>query len=166
MTMTDFLVVGGGTLALLIIFLTAGAIYTHGTLDLWGVLRRYVAVRIVDNMSSEAQNDPVPGMVSGAVPLPSIRITPIDIVALAGSLTEAQYIELGARLQDHRGKFVFSGRNLYKLAGGNHDEFLANMRRWRGEEIEEQPHFTPYVGRRTDARFETDADYPYQPIKN
>ncbi len=102
--------------------------------------------------------------VSGVRPLPGSDVTSIDIVALANNLTEAQYVELGARLQDRRGKFVFSGRNLYKLAGGNHDEFLANMRRWRGEQTEEPAYTTPIVGRPTSARFETDADYPYHPI--
>lgn len=29
----------------------------------------------------------------------------------------------------------------------------------------EEEHITPIVGRRTDARFETDADYPYQPMR-
>jgi len=30
---------------------------------------------------------------------------------------------------------------------------------------DDAPHVTPYVGRPTSARFETDADYPYQPIE-
>ena len=117
----------------------------------------------VYTMSSSAQNAPVPAVVPGAVPLPSTAATAIDLPLLASNLTEAQYIELGARLVDRRGKYVFSGKTLYKIAGGNHDEFLASMRRWRGEEPEEdQPYVTPIVGRPTSAKFETDPDYPYR----
>jgi hypothetical protein len=116
------------------------------------------------NMSSSVQSEPVPRVVPGAVPVPSTGATTIDIPSLARNLTEAQYVELGARLVDRRGKPVFSGKKLYTLAGGNHDEFLASMRRWRGEDTndEETPYITPIVGRPTRAVFETDKDFPYQ----
>lgn len=52
MTIDDALVIVIGSVALLIIFVTVRLIYAHGTLDIWGVIRRYVAVRIVD-MSSD-----------------------------------------------------------------------------------------------------------------
>src|SRR4051812_40053593 len=53
MTIEDAKVVGFGSLALLIIFLAVGAIYAHGSLDLWGVVRRYIAVRIAAENGSD-----------------------------------------------------------------------------------------------------------------
>jgi hypothetical protein len=128
-----------------------------------GAARRAYRQRVY-NMSSAAQDEPVPPSVPVSAPVHGTTATAIDLTALGSNLTEAQYIELGARLMDRRGKYVFSGKTLYKIAGGNHDEFLANMRRWRGEEThEEEPvHVTPIVGRPTRAQFETDMDYPYQ----
>ena len=105
---------------------------------------------------------PVPSAVPVPVPLPSLGTGAIDIAALADNLTEDQYIELGARLRDRNGKPIYSGKRLYTLAGGNHDEFLANMRRWRGDLPDAPVYTTPIVGRATSARFETDPDFPYQ----
>lgn len=126
--------------------------------------RRYGYADLSYDMSSSDENEPVPVAGPGAVPAPSLGTGAVDVATLASSLTEAQYIELGARLRDRRGKPVFSGKKLYTLAGGNHDEFLASMRRWRGDEpTEEEPGYTtPIVGRPTAARFETDPEYPYQ----
>lgn len=128
-----------------------------------GAARRAYRQRVY-NMSSAVQKEPVPPSVPGAVPVHGTAATAIDLTTLGSSLTEAQYIELGARLMDRRGKYVFSGKTLYKIAGGNHDEFLANMRRWRGTEEENEPRaLSPIAGRPIDPRlFQTDPDYPYQ----
>lgn len=134
-----------------------------GRLNEEGRARRAYRQRVY-NMSSTPKGEPVPGLVPRSVPVPSTAATKIDLVFLASNLTEAQYIELGARLRDRRGKYVFSGKKLYTLAGGNHDEFLANMRRWQGgQSVDDEPvHVTPIVGRPTSAQFETDRDFPYQ----
>lgn len=120
-------------------------------------------------MSSPA---PVPPMVPQQVPVPSAGTGLIDIAATARSLTKDQYIDLGALLVDEKGKPVWSGKTLYKIAGGNYGEFLARMRCVRGgepepedDEPEEQAaHTTPIVGRVTRAQFfETDPELAYQP---
>lgn len=67
MTIEDAKVIGFGSLALLIIFLTVGAIHAYGTLDLWSVLRRYVAVRIADTMSTPADAGDAADNRSGAL---------------------------------------------------------------------------------------------------
>lgn len=149
MTFEDAKVIGIGTVALLIVFLAALLLYVYGMGGIWAIVRRYVIL----NMSSGPQNEPVPPLVPGAVPLHGTADTRIDLPFLASNLTEAQYIELGARLLDRRGKYVFSGKTLYKIAGGNHDEFLASMRRWRGTEEEEPTITTPWAGRVTKAAY-------------
>lgn len=120
-------------------------------------------------MSSSA---PIPPVVPQQVPVPFAGTAPIDIAVAARSLTKDQYIDLGALLVDEKGKPVWSGKTLYKIAGGNYGEFLARMRRVRGgdfesedEDPEEQAaHTTPIVGRVTRAQFfETDPELAYQP---
>lgn len=134
----------------------------HGRMTEEGAARRAYRQRVY-NMSSTTQNEPVPAVVPGAVPGHGTAGTMIDLTFLASNLTEAQYIELGARLVDRRGKFVFSGKTLYKIAGGGHDEFLTNMRRWRGTEEESDPvAYSPIAGRQIDPRLFSDPDFPYQ----
>lgn len=48
MTFDDVLIVGTGTLVLLGVFLVAGMLMRGGIPDVWGVVRRYVAVKIAD----------------------------------------------------------------------------------------------------------------------
>jgi hypothetical protein len=60
MTFEDVKVIGIGSLTLLIVFLTVGAIYASGTFDIWGIVRRYLVVKIADMSSGEAgTNDAV-----------------------------------------------------------------------------------------------------------
>lgn len=91
-------------------------------------------------------------------------IKPIDTGDLALRLTEDQYIEIGILMRGRSGKPLYSGKRLYGLAGGNYNDFVVRVRRLRGGDTDEEPlpHVTPIVGRRTNAVFETDPDYPYQ----
>lgn len=57
MTMQDFLIVGAGTLVLFALFVGISFAREYGALNLWAVLRRYVAVQIseADDARSAAQ---------------------------------------------------------------------------------------------------------------
>lgn len=92
-------------------------------------------------------------------PVPGSDLAAISISTLADYLTKEQYIELGARMRNEKGKALFSGKKLYVLAGGNYGEFTALMRRYRGDEIDPDPpeepvSHTPIVGRATKASFQ------------
>lgn len=49
MTFNDLLVIVIGSVALLVIFLAVQAVLVARTVDLWAVVRRYVALRLVEN---------------------------------------------------------------------------------------------------------------------
>jgi hypothetical protein len=56
MTMQDFIVVGAGTLVLFVLFMGIGYAREYGMGDLWGVLRRYIAVRIMESSAGVADD--------------------------------------------------------------------------------------------------------------
>lgn len=87
MTMQDFLVVGGGTVLLLAIFLVAGYLMRGGTLDVWGIVRRYVAVRIADEPDPPSSdefpllNDAEP-YANGSENAAELWLNPAEVAAL------------------------------------------------------------------------------------
>lgn len=113
-----------------------------------------------DNHMSSAAESPVS---ADLIPVSGTGIgrnTAADLV----SLTEDQIVEALARRKDARGKYIYSGKKIYALVGGNYNEFVAKVQRIRGEDadLDGPQHVTPIVGRPTNAKFETDPDYPYQ----
>ena len=113
-----------------------------------------------DNHMSSAAESPVS---ADLIPVSGTGIgrnTAADLV----SLTEGQIVEALARRKDARGKYIYSGKKIYALVGGNYNEFVAKVQRIRGEDadLDGPQHVTPIVGRATNAKFETDPDYPYQ----
>ena len=174
-TMEDLLVVSGGALAMLA-FVMLWLFRPEIVSIVSGIWQSIIAesrdrrayrqsVYGAKIMSRKPPSAPVPA----PVPVPVPGVAPVPLAALASNLTERDYIELGARLRDARGNPVFSGNTLYKIAGGNHDEFLADMRRWRGDDDDEEPP-TPRVIMMRDNGLPprpvpVDPDFPYQPME-
>lgn len=79
----------------------------------------------------------------------------------ARDLTERETIVMLA-VQKNGSKWRYSGKKIYNLVGGNHDQFLALMREIRGDlDPETAPPdlaFTPFAGRPTRASY-----YPDEP---
>lgn len=90
--------------------------------------------------------------VSRLIPLVPDTGTGIDTAKIAASLTEAQLLEVLALARGAQGKWLFSGKKLYSLFGGNHNEFVATMRRLRDgqTDLPEEPDIlTPIAQRPT-----------------
>lgn len=99
---------------------------------------------------------PVPG--PGTLPSPA---------EIAERLTEDQLFEAMVLARNKNGKPRYSGKKLYALRGGNHAEFLALVRRLRGDDQGEMPEeptiLTPIAGRPTKASLYADPEFVYQP---
>lgn len=114
-------------------------------------------------MSREiVQTIPVPDpMVS--VPLSG---TQLDTAEIAYNLTEDQILEVLALARDAKGKYLYSGKKIYALVGGNYGQFLATMRELRdgdsGDMPDEPMIRTPIAGRPTKASY-FDPELAYQP---
>lgn len=95
-------------------------------------------------------------------PIPPVSDTGIgiDTSRLAGSLTEAQRLEVLALARTPKGKWAYSGKKLYTLFGGNYNDFVATMRRLRDgqdDDLPEEPAIpTPIAGRPTKASYYPD----------
>lgn len=66
MTINDAMVIGFGSVFLLVVFATIGWIRTHGAFDGWAVVRRYVIVRIADMSSDDLGEGAADAARSGA----------------------------------------------------------------------------------------------------
>jgi hypothetical protein len=102
--------------------------------------------------------------------IPAVSDTGIgtDTARLAGSLTEAQMLEVLALARTSKGKWAYSGRKLYTLFGGNYNDFCATMRRLRDDQDDDSPEepavLTPVAGRPTKASYyPDDPDLAYHP---
>lgn len=98
------------------------------------------------------------------VPCPGTLPSPAEI---AERLTEDQLFEAMVLARSKNGKPRYSGKKLYALKGGNHAEFLALIRRLRGDDQGEMPEeptiLTPIAGRPTKASLYADPEFAYQP---
>jgi hypothetical protein len=117
MTMQDFLVVGGGTVMLLAIFLVAGYFMRGGTLDIWGIVRHYVAVRMLPPDGAEDDGigiePPVPGVVLSALEAEHTG-TSIPVREIT---TRGDVLDILARVKAD-GKYLFTGNKLADLFTG------------------------------------------------
>jgi hypothetical protein len=139
--------------------------------------RRYIvkrslqarAARQAERVRYVAQKEPVPQS-SHAVPLVPGTGTRLNTAEIARGLTEDQFIEVLALARNARGRFLFSGRKIYSLVGGNYGEFLVRLRQLRGDEKDDMPEeptiLTPIAGRPTKASYYNDADLEYQSPPN
>jgi hypothetical protein len=136
----------------------------HGSLGRASVntIKRYVATTPRVMSRSEDDAEPVPDRV---VPV-LVPGTPLPAGEFARNLTEDQIVELLATARNAKGKYLYSGKKIYALVGGNYGLFLATMRRLRGEEKDELPDepmiYTPIAGRPTKAS-NFDPELAYQP---
>lgn len=111
-------------------------------------------IRYVESAPPDTDTAPIP-------PVPDTGIG-IDTARLASSLTEAQRLEVLALARGPKGKWIYSGKKLYTLFGGNYNDFVATMRRLRNGQDDDPPEeptiLTPIAGRPTKASY-----YPDQP---
>ncbi len=98
----------------------------------------------------------MPNDTAGTKTIPPVPDT-VDTKWLAEHLTEEQRLEVMALAKTPKGKWVYSGKKLFTVFGGNYNEFVATMRRLRdGDDDdmpEEPPATTPIAMRRTHAKF-------------
>lgn len=135
MTIEDAKIIGFGSLALLIVFLTAGAIYASGSFNLWTIVRRYVMVKIADWDGSE-DNDPGAGA-SAVIVVPSQQhqvapeLVPTFEVVKAyltdRTLTDDEAIELLALARRSNGDDLLSANKIRDIVGGNEGKVKAHV---------------------------------------
>lgn len=105
---------------------------------------------------------------AGISQIPAVSDTGIgiDTAWLANNLTEAQRLEVLALARTPKGKWVYSGKKLYTLFGGNYNEFVSTMRQLRDGQPDEMPEeptvYTPIAGRPTKASYYSDPSLEYQ----
>ena len=129
MTIEDARVIGLGSLTLLIVFLTVGAIYASGSLDIWGIVRRYVMVKIADaelvlddmrtssNGGSSGSGDLVPGQQHHAEPGEPGDLEP-DEKSFARQLEREELIIMLAVQRRPNGDYLYSANDITKFVGG------------------------------------------------
>lgn len=138
----------------------------HGSLGRAGVntIKRYVIAQPRVMSRSEDDALPVPDQVVSVL----VPGTPLPAGEIARNLTEDQIVALLATARNARGKYLYSGKKIYALVGGNYGQFLATMRRIRGDEKDDLPEepvaYTPIAGRPTKASYYADdPDLAYIP---
>lgn len=114
MTIEDAKVIGFGSIALLIFFVTARLIYTRENLDLWGVVRRYVVVRI-------AGIDPDDTGIEPAISSPVLSALEAEntgtSIPVRDIATRADVLDILARGKAD-GKYIFTANKLADLFTG------------------------------------------------
>lgn len=119
----------------------------------------------VDERNHYVEND---ARDTGINQIPAVSDTGIgvDTAWLANNLTEAQRLEVLALARTPKGKWVYSGKKLYTLFGGNYNEFVSIMRQLRNGQPDEMPEeptvYTPFAGRPTKASYYNDPNLEYQ----
>jgi hypothetical protein len=180
-TLQDVMTILIGTVALGVCFAVGGWAWEHrvhlanrylsfNALQRWDVpiLHEYWTVDDADNMSSaNIGGNYDRGAVLVSDTDTDTRIPILDTAYLAANLTEAQRLEVMALAKTVKGKWVYSGKKLYAVFGGNYNEFVATMRRLRGETDADPPEepmmLTPFAGRPTKASYyESDPELEYQ----
>lgn len=134
MTMQDFLVVGAGTLIMLAGFLIYGWVRDGGSINVWPIVRRYVAVR----MLSDGAEDDYAGAGTGAdwaVP-PQQHQAASELVPdflmvkdylTDHTLTDEEAIELLALARRSNGDDLISANKIRDIVGGNEAKVKAHV---------------------------------------
>jgi hypothetical protein len=137
-TMNDLLVVGGGTVALLLIFLAASYLMQGGTLDVWGLVRRYVVIHLIDEpgragertglmSGSPSSSDPVRGQQNQAEPR-----EPLEREPLLRQLDKEDLIVLLAVQRNDEGGYRYSANQITAFVGGTAAPIKATIATVRG----------------------------------
>lgn len=140
MTFNDLLVIVIGSVALLVIFLVVQAIFVARTVDLWGVVRRYVALRVGDELvraqigtgsigGSAGSGDPVRGQQNHLEPVEPGNDEPPPITRQLG---KEEMIVLLAVQRNDDGGYLWSANDITKFVGGTAAPIKATIATVRG----------------------------------
>lgn len=141
MTMQDFIVVGAGTLIIFALFLIYGWVQEVGTIGLWPIVRRYVAVRLVEPMRDDGRSS-ADGAAGDADDLrraqPHQLNDDFDDENAAGreaivlrQLTKTELIVMLAVQRKDDGSYLWSSNDIKKFVPGTDGpigEIIANVR--------------------------------------
>lgn len=147
MTMQDVLAVGGGSFFLLIVFLAAGYFMHGGTLDLWAVVRRYVALQIGDELvrtslgtgsdaGSAGAGDPARGQQHQLEPVEPGENEPPPITRQLG---KEEMIVLLAVQRNDDGGYKWSANKIAAFVGGTEAPVKATIATVRGTKDAPKP---------------------------
>lgn len=143
MTIDDAKVIGIGSVALLIVFVTIALIRASGTFNVWALLRRYVAVRISDMSSGESvldrfgtgshsgstsSSDPVLGQQHHAEPQEPGESEPV-----IRQLDKEELIILLAVQRNADGGYLYSANQITTFVGGAAAPIKATIAGVRGK---------------------------------
>jgi hypothetical protein len=135
MTFDDAKVIGGGSLGLLIVFLTIRYFVMGGTLDIWGAVRHYVAVKIMSNDGAGDDFDGA-GIGAGVVVPPQQHQSALELVPnfqavktylTDHTLTDEEAIELLALARRSSGDDLLSANKIRDIVGGNEGKVKAHV---------------------------------------
>jgi hypothetical protein len=133
-----------------------------GTVAWVGVIVKYFRQRAQKAPRVMSRSDTTAIPVSPTIPPVSDTGISRDTGAIAGNLTEREILIVLAMARNARGKYIYSGKKIYALVGGNYNDFVATMKQLRGEErdlLPDEPSvFTPIAQRPTNASY-----YPNNP---
>lgn len=135
MTFDDAKVIGIGSVILLIVFLVARLVFTTGTLNLWAVARRYVAVKIAD--MGGAEDDMLGAGIGAGVVVPprqhqaASELVPdfssVKAYLTEHTLTDDEAIELLALARRSSGDDLISANKIRDIVGGNEAKVKAHV---------------------------------------